>query len=112
MMLSFFACNLSKSTLFTVTSTPYSDASFVWRYISAYRRKGFVGRHPRYKQVPPKFSRSTTATCIPSCAARIAATYPPVPPPKTTRSYSFDIVSVPFFSKFVTHKLLLLLRFV
>src|SRR5690348_3704305 len=36
--------------------------------------------------MPPRCSRSTSAVFMPSCAARIAATYPPGPPPTTTRS--------------------------
>src|SRR5688500_8827262 len=43
--------------------------------------------HPQIRQVPPSaFWRSTTAVFNPSCAARMAATYPLVPEPTTTRS--------------------------
>src|ERR1700751_429433 len=38
---------------------------------------------PQLRQMPPNCSRSTTAVFMPSCAARIAATYPPGPPPST-----------------------------
>src|SRR5438477_3123367 len=41
---------------------------------------------PQLRQMPPKCSRSTTAVFMPSCAARIAATYPPGPPPTTMMS--------------------------
>src|SRR5699024_9643338 len=57
----------------------------------ALRRKAFVGIHPRCRHVPPNSAFSTKATCIPSCDARIAAAYPPIPPPRTARSYSFAI---------------------
>src|SRR5205823_3135093 len=51
-----------------------------------------VGMHPHRRHVPPSaFCFSTTATFRPSCAARMAATYPPVPAPITTTSYSFGI---------------------
>src|ERR1700730_4367443 len=43
---------------------------------------------PQLRQIPPRCSRSTSATFILSCAARIAATYPPGPPPTTMRSKS------------------------
>ena len=42
-----------------------------------------------FKQVPPNVdSFSTHATFIPSCAALIAATYPPGPAPTTITSKS------------------------
>src|SRR5262245_5233204 len=45
--------------------------------------------HPQIKQVPPSaLCFSTTATFKPSCAALMAATYPPVPAPITTTSNS------------------------
>ena len=48
-----------------------------------------VGMQPQLRQVPPSEGwRSTTADLRPSCEARIAATYPPVPAPITTTSYS------------------------
>src|SRR5713226_7968644 len=44
---------------------------------------------PHSRQVPPSACCfSTTATFSPSCAARIAATYPPVPAPMMITSYS------------------------
>src|SRR5207244_7004054 len=44
------------------------------------------GIQPTLRHVPPRNSRSTQATFIPSCAARMAATYPPGPAPMTMRS--------------------------
>src|SRR5215207_9053324 len=43
--------------------------------------------HPQLRQMPPRCSRSTTAVLNPSCAARIAVTYPPGPAPMTMMSY-------------------------
>src|SRR5438445_10984989 len=42
--------------------------------------------HPMFRHVPPRNWRSMQATFMPSCAARMAATYPPGPAPITTRS--------------------------
>src|ERR1043165_4336787 len=42
--------------------------------------------HGMFGQPPPMNSFSTTAVFMPSCAARIAATYPPGPPPTITMS--------------------------
>lgn len=45
--------------------------------------------HPTLRQVPPKVSSfSMQIVFIPKCAALIDATYPPGPPPITTRSAS------------------------
>jgi hypothetical protein len=38
------------------------------------RSSALVGMQPQLRQMPPMFSRSTTAVLSPSCAARIAAT--------------------------------------
>ncbi len=47
----------------------------------------FDGMQPILRQVPPSVSFfSTTATFMPSWAARMAQTYPPGPVPMTTRS--------------------------
>ena len=47
----------------------------------------FDGMQPTLRQVPPSVAFfSTTATFMPSCAARTAQTYPPGPVPITTRS--------------------------
>jgi hypothetical protein len=55
--------------------------------ISDAYNSAFDGMHPIFRQVPPSVAFfSTTATFMPSCAARIAQTYPPGPVPITTRS--------------------------
>ena len=48
-----------------------------------------VGIQPLCKHVPPNKDFSTIATFLPNCEALIAATYPAVPPPRTTKSYCF-----------------------
>src|SRR3954469_10983422 len=49
----------------------------------------FVGMQPTRRQVPPSSgSFSMQTTFAPSCAARIAAVYPPGPPPRTATSHS------------------------
>src|SRR6266850_2839967 len=48
---------------------------------------------PIFRQVPPRNSRSTHAVLKPSCAARIAAMYPPGPAPITIRS-KFDSATI------------------
>ncbi|KEP72585.1 hypothetical protein HR12_42775 [Microbacterium sp. SUBG005] len=52
---------------------------------SALRSSAFEGMQPTLRQTPPQFS-STIATDSPSCAPRTAATYPPGPAPRMTRS--------------------------
>src|SRR5262245_50673399 len=72
------------------TVTPQSLAFCTIFIACACSRSALVGMQPQSRQVPPSaFCFSTTATFRPSCAARIAATYPPVPAPITTTSYSF-----------------------
>lgn len=44
------------------------------------------GMQPTLRQTPPQYFGSTTAVERPSCAARMAATYPPGPAPRTTTS--------------------------
>src|SRR6056297_2669036 len=46
----------------------------------------FEGMQPWFRQVPPKASFSTSVTSRSSCAARMAATYPPGPAPTTSTS--------------------------
>src|SRR5262245_22122142 len=43
--------------------------------------------HASFRQRPPTLPFSTTAVFIPTCAARIAPTYPPGPEPITLQSY-------------------------
>src|SRR3712207_5165917 len=76
------------STCTSPTVKPWASA--LWRicsYSSEESRSALEGMHPTRRQVPPSAPSFTThATLIPSCAARIAATYPPGPAPNTTRS--------------------------
>ena len=53
----------------------------LWKF-SDRLSKLFDGMHPTFRQVPPKVPLlSTQAVFKPNCAARIAHTYPPGPPP-------------------------------
>src|SRR5262245_8932497 len=47
-----------------------------------------LGRHAMFGHEPPTYLRSITATRCPSLAKVQAATVPPVPPPRITKSYS------------------------
>ena len=49
-----------------------------------------VGMQPTVMQVPPTRPCSIRTTFAPSCAARIAAGYPPGPPPRTATSHSIE----------------------
>ncbi len=63
--------------------------SFSWLRMcdsSALRSSALDGMQPTLRQTPPQYCFSTTATLLPSWAARMAATYPPGPAPRTTRS--------------------------
>src|SRR4029079_15667676 len=61
----------------------------------AVETQAFVGMQPTRRQVPPSsLSRSTHTTRAPSCAARIAAVYPPGPPPRTATSHSIRLSSL------------------
>src|SRR5918911_735276 len=53
---------------------------------SALRSSALEGMQPTLRQTPPQYLSSTTATRLPSCEARMAATYPPGPAPRTTTS--------------------------
>ena len=54
---------------------------------SAARSMAFAGMQASFRQRPPSTgARSTTAVFNPTCAERIAATYPPGPDPITTMS--------------------------
>src|SRR5215475_3317686 len=51
--------------------------------------QAFVGMHPIRRQVPPSSdSFSMQIVLAPSCAVRMAAVYPPGPPPRTATSHS------------------------
>src|SRR4029450_8872280 len=52
----------------------------------------FVGMQPTRRQVPPSSSSFSMQTVFaPSCAARMAAVYPPGPPPRTATSHSISL---------------------
>ena len=53
---------------------------------SAFFNSDLEGMQPTLRQTPPQYCFSTTATFKPSWEARMAATYPPGPAPRTTRS--------------------------
>ncbi len=53
---------------------------------SALRSSALEGMQPTLRQTPPQYFFSMIATRWPSWAARIAATYPPGPAPRTTTS--------------------------
>ena len=54
--------------------SPNSLARCIRWKTSAERSIALVGMQPQLRQMPPRCSRSTTATFRPICAARIAAT--------------------------------------
>ena len=58
----------------SLTDKPKSSAWFIRWKTSALRRSALVGMQPQFRQMPPKCSRSTSATVPPSWAARIAVT--------------------------------------
>src|SRR5688572_4841374 len=95
-ILSFRACTAGMSIDTAAPSMPLKPHSFAACAIfsaCACSSNALVGMQPQIRQVPPSvFCFSTTATLRPSCAARIAATYPPVPAPITTTSYSFATI--------------------
>ncbi len=53
---------------------------------SALRRSDLLGMQPTLRQTPPQYFFSITAALRPSWEARMAATYPPGPAPRTTTS--------------------------
>ena len=66
------------------TSTPISlPCVLICSTSSAECSRHLVGMQPTFRQVPPRYCFSITVTSAPSCAARMAATYPPGPPPIT-----------------------------
>src|SRR5262249_52930937 len=59
--------------------------------------QALVGMHPTRRQVPPSASSFSMQTAFaPSCAARIAAVYPPGPPPRTATSQSISLSRIRF----------------
>ena len=69
-----------------VLCTPICSPSRAVSATSAAWSKAFVGMQPRCRQVPPSLSCSIKTTERPSCDARNAQAYPPLPPPKITMS--------------------------
>src|SRR3954471_16440335 len=66
---------------------PKVFASSLTRWASsALRSSALDGMQPTFRHTPPQYLDSTTATLLPSWAARMAATYPPGPAPRTTTS--------------------------
>jgi len=69
------------------TLRPRPPAALFMVYASSDEcRNDLVGMQPRWRQVPPTFSFSMTATLSPSWAPRIAPTYPAEPPPMMATS--------------------------
>ena len=88
-----------QSTDAPATEIPRSFACPISEKTSAVCNRTFVGMHPTFRHVPPIGPFSINVTFAPSCAARIAATYPPGPPPMTDTRFSdpeapFSIFSV------------------
>ncbi|MNS80195.1 hypothetical protein D3C72_1138640 [compost metagenome] len=54
--------------------TPYCAASWQARSTVALCSSALVGMQPQFRQMPPSSARSTSATDMPNCAARMAAT--------------------------------------
>jgi hypothetical protein len=86
----FHAFEAAKSSFASPTWTPnFAKLSSASLSANAVCTHAFVGMHPTRRHVPPSSgSISMQATFAPSCAARIAAVYPPGPPPRTATSNS------------------------
>ena len=69
-----------------------SASRWACRYALAQRNNALVGMHRQFRHTPPSRSFSTSTVFSPSCAARMAHTYPPVPPPMMIRS---DLLKLP-----------------
>ena len=85
------AQDLVETLGFPNVSTSLWDAiqksSFLNKFkTSAFLSNALLGIHPQFKHTPPTSSFSIIAVFNPSCAARIAATYPPGPAPIIMRS--------------------------
>ena len=78
-----------KSSRGSSTATPsLPNESRAWCRKWAVCTHALVGMQPTRRQVPPSASAcSTQMTLAPSWAARIAAVYPPGPPPSTATSH-------------------------
>src|SRR3954469_10519867 len=86
----FHSVAAAKSSSGSLTFTPsFANESRPWWMKCAVWTHAFVGMQPTRRQVPPSSgSFSMQATFAPSWAARIAAVYPPGPPPRTATSHS------------------------
>src|SRR5262245_23217607 len=72
----------------------WAKSSLALQNSSLDSKRALLGMHPMRRHVPPRScSFSTQATFRPSCAARMAATYPPGPAPVMTRSCCFCSMS-------------------
>jgi hypothetical protein len=80
------------STDLTRQITSHRKTSLKWQIDGRVGERGqrtLDGMQPTLRQVPPRVPRfSMQVVLSPSCAALIAATYPPGPPPSTTTSLS------------------------
>ncbi len=87
---SFHAFEAAKSSFASPTLTPnFAKCSSASLSANAVCTHAFVGMQPTRRHVPPSSgSFSMQATFAPSCAARMAAVYPPGPPPRTATSTS------------------------
>ena len=73
------------------------NLSFSWVRMcasSALRSSALDGMQPTLRQTPPQYCFSITPTLRPSWEARMAATYPPGPAPRTTTSKSLTGASL------------------
>src|SRR5581483_11944716 len=82
-----------------VALTPKVALSRAWSAISPACSRALVGMQPRCRQVPPTLSFSMRTTDLPSSAARNAAAYPPLPPPRMTTSDWLSATGAPASSK-------------
>ena len=80
------ARSLSMSTRGSPARMPRSPACRMSSTRLAAAMSALEGMHPQFRHTPPSSSRSTRAALFPSCASRMAATYPPGPEPMTTAS--------------------------
>ncbi len=74
------------------TSIPKRSAPRIMRNTSALRSSALVGMQPQFRQTPPNWAFSTRAVRKPSWLARMAATYPPGPPPTTITSNLLSLI--------------------
>src|SRR4051812_30892074 len=102
----FHSFALPKSSCGSLTLTPsFANVSSASWIANAVCTHAFVGMHPTRRHVPPSSgSFSMHATVAPSWAARIAAAYPPGPPPRTATSTSTRLMLVARVVKLRQHR--------